>query len=118
MNYELAKELKAAAFPQNASEKYWLYDDEGQHLVDAGETHNYRWEVKFAAPTLEELIEECPNMYDLRKTAPARGSLKSRWIAEAWDYQMDNTSKPVQTIAPTPTAAVARLWLALNAKTA
>jgi hypothetical protein len=111
MDYELAKSLKAAGFPQNASEKYWLYDDEGQHLVDAGETHNYRWEVKFAAPTLEELIEACGDQF-IKLTKDQTG-----WLALAQEWSSGSTEYP-ETVGATPCEAVARLYLALNAKTA
>lgn len=109
MKYELAKELREAGFPQ----KHGIY------LCEHGQANfgpiNCHCTPSYI-PKLEEIIEACPNMYDIRKTAPERGSMRARWIAEAWAYQMDSTSYPVQAIGSTPTEAVARLWLALTKK--
>ncbi len=107
MNYELAKKLKEAGFPQDKAHFYY-----STHTIP--ET---MWCVNIiskksgvplddnlvAIPTLEELIEACGDDFvRLRKS----GSL---W--EAWGYFLKNGH---DVHALTSTEAVARLWLALN----
>lgn len=86
MNYELAKELKEAGFPQM---------DIDENL--SGEPRPYR-------PTLSELIEACgEEFYKLTKQV------------EGW-YAMSMSALKEIGPCPTPEEAVARLWLALNKK--
>lgn len=117
MDYKLAKELKEAGFPQAADEKGTLRKG-GSYLFPEGmtlATPKKKFDAAISyAPTLEELIEACNNLTVLRKTAPERGKLSARWIAEAWPYMLDVHTSQVQAIGDTPTEAVARLWLALQ----
>lgn len=118
IKYELAKKLKDADFPQGCLPIYCdcckkaQYNDEGIDMCDCELnkcTQSY-------IPTLSELIDACVNLTEIRKTAPNRGSLKARWIAEAWPYLMDSTTQQVIRIGDTPEEAVANLWLDLNKK--
>lgn len=107
MDYQLAKELKDAGFPQrpaNGNEPYPQYTGYGTGFVYPAEGDNP--EVYVA--TLEELIEACGEDF---------GSLNK--IGNVWD------AEPITGLSPdgvgalsgnSPTEAVARLWLELNKK--
>lgn len=108
MDYELAKELKDAGFPQGpASGDHhdggnWI-DDERRayyHAVDS-ETECY-------IPTLSELIEACGWGVVLETHYPSGATAMKK----------TNNGKETDWIGgTTPEEAVARLWLALNPRT-
>lgn len=115
MDYELAKQLKDAGFKQGTG-TYYLDDTRRasgppefvEHFVaeyEAKDTKVY----KFAyVPTLEELIEACGEKFHyvgLTGDKPADQKWAAATLAEIL---------PDYIYAPTPTEAVARLWLALN----
>ena len=87
MEFELAKLLEAAGWPQGGAGK-WIVDPDS--IV--GRTRVYQ-------PTLEELIEGCG-----RYLASLRQVSGDRWTAST--VHMD-------VIGRTPVEAVARLWLHL-----
>ena len=108
MNYELAKELKEAGFPQNDTWDGSLFlcqhsqpksrDEAAAHILVADK-------CKLAkVPTLSELIEAC----GIRFWRITFVDTSMEWTAEA--------SFPSLEIGKTPEEAVARLWLALNKK--
>jgi hypothetical protein len=102
MDYELAKELKGAGFPQHHLEG-----------VTATTTETERGEEPCYKPTLEELIEACGAGFanlEREDEGPEDGGVQ--WIAFK-----ANTIGEGGT-GSTPTEAVAKLWLALNKKTA
>jgi len=84
MNYELAKQLKDAGFPQS---KYC--DHCGTDFGDKYE------------PTLSELIEEC-------------GDDISYLEKKVNGWMVSNSMGLVEVVAPTPEEAVAKLWLKLG----
>jgi hypothetical protein len=96
MNYELAKQLKDAGYPQDAAQHaVW------KHPAMTG----YENEEWAATPTLSELIEACGNRFEaLRRCEDgvfcADTAIEGRLVT------------PGQ--GDTPEEAVARLWLALN----
>lgn len=99
MNYELAKQLKDAGFPQKGNglmlvRKGW----ETNKVVNYGVGNSY-------APTLEELIEACGD-----KLVSAYNNGKE------WLLNEEAGSEVPQVSGSTLTEAVARLWLALNKK--
>jgi len=112
MNYELAKQLKDAGFPQKYSngKRFWMYDssdDDYTKIIHDGNIDNaLDDEQLFYIPTLSELIDTCgDNFVALSK------------MGEDW-YCAEN-GVPVRLIAnesKTPEEAVAKLWLALNKK--
>lgn len=133
MTYELARQLKDAGFPQKDEGNFycgghtWYHDNEEGEYEECPakndvqreeycESQGMTMEFAIYIPTLSELIEACTNLTCLKKTVPERGSLRPRWIAEAWPYLMDAQTTQVQSIGDTPEEAVARLWLALNKK--
>jgi len=97
MNYELAKELKEAGFPQ----------DGHRRACPHGRGCNSD-ECAVSYPTLSELIEACgEEFYSLTKN-PLSPKL--------WDASRIKDSEGARRtiLAHTPEEAVARLWLALD----
>jgi hypothetical protein len=97
MNYELAKQLKDAGFPNSEN---WIeanVHEKGICMVEGGSS-----EFSFV-PTLSELIEACGDKFhDLCK------GLNGRWTCVSFTA--------VHSKGDTPEEAVANLWLALNIK--
>lgn len=111
MNYELAKELKDAGFPNSRA---WL-DNGAGYWVDKGE---FVYEV----PTLSELIEACgDNILGLHRTHGPDNN-PNGWFADTHTHACDCGKTECQGFnweheeGATPEEAVARLWLALNRK--
>lgn len=103
MNYELAKELKEAGFPQPCLDKDGLAHGDWVYPSDP---YRYGNEDKgIYRPTLEELIEACGEEFDCLERLD-----DNDWIAYGGDTDDFNQ------LAHTPTEAVAMLWLALNKK--
>lgn len=102
MNYELAKELKDAGFPQE--EEFGTFiPDPNCTRGDCG--HNEKCAVY--EPTLSELIQACEQEFE----GLQQGVLKPiRWYAKS----TRNEDEILE--GETPDEAVARLWLALNKK--
>lgn len=92
MNYELAKELKDAEYPQ----PYPLIGE----LV----THNGE---QLYIPTLSELIAACGEGFDALHRMTYDVERNGQWQARAALIGISGT---------TPEIAVAKLWLALNKK--
>jgi hypothetical protein len=91
MNYELAKELRDAGFPQ----REMRYKD--------GVTSKYNEPIIYQ-PTLEELIEACGEDFNSLFKRP-----DGQWITECPDGHEEHIC-----FGFTPTEAVARLWMALK----
>jgi hypothetical protein len=94
MNYELAKELKDAGFPQEG------------HKVIFPDKEIYTFNEPIHVPTLSELIEACGDC----------GLALIQTDQEAWEaksgYDVDDYTEKGE--GSTPEEAVARLWLAIN----
>jgi hypothetical protein len=96
MNYELAKELKDAGFPQKSMTIGFPeeYGPGGVYL-----------------PSLEELIEACGDgIVAVQKDGPGKWDAVDEWE----EYYPPEVKKGAS--GSTPTEAAARLWLALNKK--
>lgn len=99
MNYELAKELKDAGFPQKGGLfKGRMYDDAGDFVQP--ENRQY-------IPTLEELIEACGNH---AKFILSYLRAHKNWRAAIVDETITKGH------GENALEAVARLWLAINKK--
>ena len=100
MNYELAKELKDAGFPQTGDYGY---------SADGQDQYNYHRSIPeldhIRKPTLSELIEACGDGFF--RLSHSENNDGTEWDAESWE------SGEIET-GTTPEEAVARLWLALN----
>jgi hypothetical protein len=109
MNYELAKQLKDAGFPQTFPDGRWYYDNLKelcQSCEDHGDVHTDQ--THGIVPTLEELIEACGEEFGSVSLIVDDSSVK-RWECQKWDGSDEYECS-------TPLEAVARLWLALNKK--
>jgi hypothetical protein len=98
MNYELAKELKDAGFPQGYGQyvgKDWKGGGNAQAAQQMGLSEGAY------VPTLSELIEACGNDF------LALSRLNGQWTASAHNPRFDGDGS-------TPEEAAARLWLAIR----
>ena len=102
MDYELAKELKDAGFPQNGTGG-WTYAPD--KLVTRPTDRVY-------VPTLEELIEACAERF-AGLDRQGKG-WRATGIMVAGDLNRHETLIPLD--GATHSEAVARLWLDLNEK--
>ncbi len=115
MNYELAKELKEAGFPQ---------EGKGGFIDSAGNEYPPNCIFKEAddvyVPTLEELIEamkDCSSGFVMEKRFLQPSAFrKTPWAAEAHNNTVNNEWVTTRERGATPTEAVAMLWLALHTK--
>jgi hypothetical protein len=92
MDYELAKQLKDAGFPQDLRK--------GKAKVRDPENH---FRVIYI-PTLEELIEACEKDFDYLE----------RYTLHEREYFSAGNKNLLSQEGSSSTEAVARLWLALN----
>lgn len=115
MNYELAKELKDAGFPQYGHN----YDEGGNRCIVQGRfiegnaKDGGTLEGTAYAPTLSELIEACGEDF---KYLSKRDD--GKWVGGNHSGKIvhgEYTEHSYQ-FGETPSEAVARLWLALNKK--
>ena len=121
MNYELAKELRDAGFPniqdvQHRQGREFLAPDGRMSVYSLGEmAPTSDWFI----PSLEELMEACGDkLMSLHRTVPPR-DMGNFWCAEAYFESESDEETPTRGsgstgIGNTPTEAVVRLWLALN----
>ena len=109
MNYELAKELKEAGFPQQVMEV-------GDRIIY--ETERKLWDMSLGIvnevegirePTLSELIGACGWKIQMLWQTTDTGDGGVMWYA-------GTVFDPKLAYGSTPEEAVARLWLALNKK--
>jgi hypothetical protein len=111
MNYELAKELKEAGFPQPDL----LPVDGVQRLYGLGKGE---WKSKNGGaivyvPTLEELIAACGAGFG---AAILSLHPTTKWAVGESVHDDDIYIGATYAEAPTLTEAITRLWLALNKK--
>lgn len=100
MNYELAKKLKDAGFPQQ-----WKKGDTARHHVNSDE-------VAYV-PTLEELIAACGVAFsELSKMNHTREP--QRWYAVSFPCEECVIEEIKDGFGTTPSEAAANLWLALQ----
>lgn len=103
MNYELAKNLKDAGFPNS------------QNWYDDGNTMWGGIEMEPPAPTLSELIEACGERFEgLRRCEDP--DIVTNYIWGAYAYLEGRTDASFEASGKTSEEAVAKLWLALNGK--
>ncbi len=102
MNYELAKELKEAGFPQEGVEGETRLSG---NAFGSGLEYCYH-------PDLSELIEACGQRFDEVRPLRMAGQISS-WQALGVDENLYHSN---HGNGSTPEEAVARLWLALNKK--
>jgi len=109
MEYELAKQLKEAGFPQKS--QFWWH--KGKIKWQGGTSKTFEKMVAtgyVAAPTISELIEACEGkLFALYRTA------NGQWFADY--HEKDNWLSPKKStdIFDTLEEVIAKLWLALHA---
>jgi hypothetical protein len=114
IDYELAKKLGEAGFPQGT---LWYYIGEHKELETQDHWKTVEWEwgncreweeiVSISAPTLSELIEACGKEFESLGKLEEKGY---EWYTETWG----RNGEYERIYGSTPEEAVARLWLALN----
>lgn len=108
MNYELAKALKDAGYPQKSAGD--RINPKG-YLEYSGCWDDSNEDDYITLPTLSELIEACGEELEyLKKHINA-------WEAKGLKtFEDPIPDKHFRTLGETPSEAVAHLWLALNKK--
>ncbi len=115
INYELAKKLKDAGFPQEDGHFYWFdtgtrsmflecVSDESEALHE----HSREYQRLAMVPTLSELIEACGDNVFLEVYKDTKSCSASNR-----PYSQENEKRGRGS---TPEEAVANLWLELNKK--
>lgn len=118
MNYEIAKELKVAGFPQKIDEYKWHYTSmagEEKPRRNWGRITNHG--ANTDEPTLSELIEACGEMFVLH--SPNSLDVNEEYYQHSnkvWTAYSQRKEKRNKEEGLTPEEAVAKLWLALNKK--
>jgi hypothetical protein len=104
MNYELAKQLKDAGFPQKGEWGYRPHD--GGMFSILNYHRDVPLETDVMRPSLSELIDACGTDF----------SFLAYWEKgnEAGDWQASSDKKLETLWGSTPDEAVANLWLALS----
>jgi len=112
MNYELAKQLKGAGYPQEFKLGTWACIHGLESIME--KNCNCSGDDLFYAPTLSELIGECGNEFirlefkNVSKDWVSMGGIDLTHIdMKKQDYQYAKWGK-------TPEEVVAKLWLELN----
>lgn len=108
MNYETARKLKEAGFPQEGHD--W-FCDEGNVFVCEGEWAERTYYKKdCVAPTLGELIEKCGDkFFDLRRYGEDWAAISNLTFEGLFDPDIS-----FYRSGSTPEEAVANLYLALH----
>lgn len=103
MNYETAKALKDAGFPQEIKIGGWFYHN-FQMMQWCDPTHYKIKHDDICIPTLDSLIEECGDEFaSLTKNS-------SEWLAQSYGIEIS------PGIGSTSFEAIAKLYLALHKK--
>lgn len=136
MNYELAKQLKEAGFSQIGKGDMWLLDDPSLFEDKRNQTvsvltrddyirntsiERNKYGEDLYIPTLEELIEECGDMFlSLRQDFMFDNINSFQWYADSRCFECKCDSEECGGTnwrigeGKTPIEAVAKLWLELN----
>ena len=109
MNYELAKQLKDAGFPQ------FVGEFEGSIIEDINAPEGEE-PISCYHPTLSELIESCGDEFESLERKWHRMEQKSTWIAFGIEQEPWSSRSNAHGEGNTPEEAVANLYLALNKK--
>jgi hypothetical protein len=91
MEYELAKQLKDAGWPQNRHDGNWAWPKQSDPTLTAAQE-------RCAIPNLEELVDACGDNLGSLNNMPTGWTAFYRSSQKFYD-------------GSTPTEAVARLWL-------
>src|SRR5262245_31268838 len=107
MDYQLAKKLKAAGFPQQGNSRIYAVFENGGWAKSKFEAPPDGF-LGCYVPTLEELIEACADEFaELEKD-------KTGWYGIGGKDEDCGCNCKYSEPASTPAEAVARLWLTLH----
>lgn len=108
MNYELAKKLKDAGFPQRGSSFIFLHKNGQEQIrMSLSDPIEFKKDGGVYGPTLSELIEACGLRFaELKKFS------EKNYTAICYAIKVGDTTMMCE--GSTPEEAVAQLWLALN----
>ena len=124
MNYELAKQLKEAGFPQIGEGNMWLLDDPKLFEDERNQTvsvitrdfyvhstaiRKNEFGVDVYIPTLEELMEACES--EKNSLSLGYGGI---WRCSVETGFKNGAFIQIKADGKTPSEAVAKLWLELN----
>lgn len=114
MNYELAKKLKDAGFPQVGrfgEGVQYVYEPKLKKYILCGSLESYDIDPEHIyVPTLSELIEACGN--GLQSLINNFYNKEKGWIA--FTNRKDSVGERMEIWGKTPEEAVANLWFALQ----
>ncbi len=116
MNYELAKKLKEAGFPQGSWGEYYSGGRLYSGLVPKSDVDD----DVFYVPVLEELIDACGKKFSGLICVHSREKKTFKAIENIWLQRLEPSNsfrdfiKGKVVSGDTPEDAVANLWLALN----
>lgn len=127
MNYELAKQLKDAGFPQNPNGMgYSGFEPRGEICDLPEDEHNKKcndWDCKNTynpdvyPPLLSEIIEACGDNFE--ELIKGDMGSEARWYVignNFGKFQGNKNTSEIDVNGSTPEEAVAKLWLELNKK--
>lgn len=109
MNYELAKKLKEAGFPQPIYAGINFFDGTDDTPLKWMDFFPYRESEYVKIPTLSELIEACGQDFVVLK------KLENGWYAASDKTDFPDGNRIEVAGWGTPEEAVANLWLSLHA---
>lgn len=107
MNYDLAKQLKDAGFPQKTR---GLFGVSSSKILPDG---NLEISNTAYIPTLSELIEACGGRLD-ELSSLSHPPKEPKWGAHSYSCEECGWSPMIISYGSTPEEAVAKLWLELN----
>lgn len=121
MNYDLAKKLKDAGFPQKSSVLVFQNRESADlYISEHGNVSKLvtdKWENMPYLPTLSELIEECGHTYN---AVCLLAEFELLWSKDKWFAAFtDSDHKIIDNMCGeglVPEEAVLNLWLELNKK--
>lgn len=105
MNYELAKKLKDAGFPQQGNGEFQWYIDNKRVRDDVG-----MQATSFYFPTLSELIAACGDKFE------SLNNYNSERMTTTQEEKWKAVGSREEYYGLTPEIAVSNLWLAINKK--
>jgi hypothetical protein len=116
MDYELAKQLQSAGFPQDG--EHYFCRNRGEewsvwNMCEISEFSYLSTEKSYFAPTLSELIEALGDKFD-RLDAPV-WELPKNHPDRIWTAAGSEAYTPFSD-GKTPEEAVAKLWLAIHSQ--
>jgi len=109
MNYELAKQLEKAGFPQGMGKGCMCYDEKTKEIIIDCTEGNQVITDCVKIPTLEELINACGN--EFAELSKGNAKIDAPWTASGFPIKTGFCGQ-----GKTPTESVIKLWLKLQKK--